>query len=317
MAALLAVLGIVFIAMNGRNDGAIIAAVPLQTARKLHLSPIVFLWLSIPLVPFLGMWNVAESLERMMGLGSSPTLEASVVLGASLLIIGAATWGRIPTSITLALVGALTGASMAQYGSIDAALLGRVIGLGIAAPLVAATAAFLLAFVPLAPPTSTPPYRFLSRLQSAAFGAIVFAYAANDGQKVLFATSLVLGIPVGEAAGKLWVGLLASAIFVCGTIVGLPSSGRFVRHGITTITPVDLLWVETSTAVTVLVGSALGTPLSLTQAMTGGLLGVGIQRSRRAVYWGGIVRVCIAWVWTLPASAALAYALLKLTELFF
>ncbi|WP_129587591.1 inorganic phosphate transporter [Actinomyces minihominis] len=312
MSALLLCLAVAFVFLNGRNDGAALAAVPFQTARKPLLGQLLFLWIAIPIVPYFGLWTVAGSLQEMLDFGgvqagAAAQLASITILFATLLTVGASIAARIPTSITLALVGALTGVGLADGSGIDTHLVLRVLALGLAAPIVSAALSFLLSHLPLPISSAKSPHAVLQLLHRIAFGAISLAYSANDGQKILFTIALVTAAPVSEASRNLPAGLLAAAVFAVGTVLGLRSSGRFVRHGITATSSVDLLWTEVSTAATVLGGAALGTPLSMTQSMTGGLLGVGVRRSRRAIYWNGILRVCIAWVWTLPISVLIAF----------
>lgn len=52
--------------------------------------------------------------------------------------------------------------------------------------------------------------------------------------------------------------------------------------------------------------SALGMPVSMTQAIAGGLIGAGVAQGAGRVRWYAAVKIVIAWLLTLPASALLA-----------
>lgn len=314
MGIALALASLAFIFISGRNDGSPLVALPLQTLRAHPALPLALLWLVIPLVPLLGMWQVAASLQAMMGFGSGNQSAAFFVLLSVLVTLLAATLTNIPTSITLALVGALTGATIANGEQIDQTLLVRVLTLGVLAPLVAALLAFLLSKIPLRAWQSLPPRRLLAIYRAITFPSLALAYALNDGQKILFAGALALGVGVRDAAHLPLLAFGSSTVFILGTLSGLRRSGQFVRHGVTAVTPTALLWTEASTSLTVIGGSALGVPLSMTQSLTGALLGTGVTRSRRAIYWSSIRRIAIAWLWTLPFAGVLAYFSVLLTS---
>ncbi len=309
MAVLIAVVAVLFIFVSGRNDGAPIIAVPSQTAREHVLLPLALLWVAIPLVPALGISQVAEALETLAGFSSSDGLRAFSVLTAVLLTLLLSSLVKVPTSITLALVGALTGAALAVGAAVDGKLLARVLILGLAAPMVAAGLAWLISKTPIRNVGSLSAAQVVKYLQGLTFPILVLAYAANDGQKIAFAAALVLGSTVSDIASSPPILLAASTVFLLGVLTGLKQSGKFVRHGVTAMRPLPLLWAEVSTAITVIGGSALGVPLSMTQSLTGSLMGVGLERSRRHVYWASIRRIALAWVWTLPAATGISFLL--------
>ncbi len=307
MSVLLVALGVIFIFLNGRNDGGPLVSLPLQTVRNRWWVPLLSLWVAMPLVPFFGFDRVARSLQDMMGFSPERQGEAVVVIAAVLVTLLMSQLAGIPTSITLALVGSLTGATLFLGAAVDKPLLLRVVLLGMLAPLVAAGAGYLLMFVPLRAPKNVTPHQMLRIYRAITYPALVIAYAVNDGQKVLFALALILHSSVEQSAHQFGFLLAASTVFMVGVFSGLRSAGRFIRHGITAVSPVGLVWTETCTALTVIGGASVGVPLSMTQSLTGALLGVGLARSRKAVYWKGMRRVGIAWLWTLPFAGLAAY----------
>ncbi len=313
MSIALVVAAFAFIFMGGRNDGAPLVALPLQTLQGHLFFPLLLLWAVIPLVPLLGFWQVADSLQSMTGFSTGNQLGSLIVLGSVLATLIISTATSIPTSIALALVGALTGSSLAVGSGVDGPLLTRVILLGLAAPLVAAFLAYLLSRIPLRAAQALPPRRLLAIYRGITFPILAATYALNGGQKMLFAGALAAGVSVGTAAQNplLLVGI--ATVFMLGLLSGLRGSARFVRHGVATITPTALLWTEVATAISVTGGSLVGVPLSMTQAITGGLVGTGLSRSKRAVNWTSLQRVGIAWLWTLPLAGTLAYLATILT----
>jgi PiT family inorganic phosphate transporter len=62
--------------------------------------------------------------------------------------------------------------------------------------------------------------------------------------------------------------------------------------------------------------SWLGIPVSTTQTITGCVIGAGAARRASAVNWGIAKNVAVAWVITIPASAAVAALFYWLVTLF-
>ena len=300
----------IFIAINGRNDGAPLTAVALQARGERGWAALIYLWLLLPIVPLLGFWGVADSLYKMLGVGSQSPGRTIALITAVLLTILLSNLAGIPTSITLALVGALAGVGWATGAGISGALLIRVLSLGLAAPIVAALIAYGLGRVRLRDTRATR--NIVLTYQKITLPLLITAYAANDGQKMAFVIALALGATVPEVATMPVALFIGSTIFIVGVLFGLRSSGKFVRHGITSVRPMDLLWAETGASIAVLGGSALGVPLSMTQSVTGAVAGVGLSRSTRAIYWRSVGRIGIAWVWTLPVASGLAYVFVSL-----
>ncbi len=296
-----------FIAVNGRNDGAPLTAIALQSRGDRGWIALAYLWLLLPVVPLFGFWGVADSLYNMMGLNPNAPLQAALMILAVLATITLSNLVNIPTSITLALVGALAGSAWANGTVAPTALLVRVILLGLSAPLVAGIIAFGLGRLALSDTKMTR--RILLTYRHFALPLLILAYAANDGQKMAFVIASAFGATIPEVATMPFALFAGSTLFVLGVWFGLRPSGRYIRHGITPVRPLDLLWVETGASAAVLAGSALGVPLSMTQSVTGAVAGVGISRSTKVIYWQSVGRIGIAWLWTLPVAAGLSYLL--------
>jgi inorganic phosphate transporter, PiT family len=58
----------------------------------------------------------------------------------------------------------------------------------------------------------------------------------------------------------------------------------------------------------VLAAGSLGAPVSMTQAVAGGLIGAGGTRGWSRVRWAAVTKLAAAWVVTLPAAFAAAAA---------
>src|SRR3712207_9283765 len=70
--------------------------------------------------------------------------------------------------------------------------------------------------------------------------------------------------------------------------------------------PVDGFAAQTVAAAVIQLATAWGLPVSTTQVVSGSVMGAGATRRFSAVRWGVARRIVWAWIFTIPASAALA-----------
>ena len=108
-------LALVFCLLGGRNDGSPLVAINLKAARRVTAAPFLMLATAVALLPAansrVGGTIVAMVSSEGSG-GQSPLLLATVLVAASATLL-ALNGGGVPTSITLALVGASSGAGFA------------------------------------------------------------------------------------------------------------------------------------------------------------------------------------------------------------
>jgi PiT family inorganic phosphate transporter len=77
---------------------------------------------------------------------------------------------------------------------------------------------------------------------------------------------------------------------------------------ITKLRPVGGFCAETAGALTLLGTAIGGIPVSTTHTITGSIMGVGSLQRFSAVRWGVAGRIVWAWIFTIPASAAISAA---------
>ncbi|TGQ58332.1 inorganic phosphate transporter, partial [bacterium M00.F.Ca.ET.205.01.1.1] len=68
-------------------------------------------------------------------------------------------------------------------------------------------------------------------------------------------------------------------------------------------------------AITLFAATWLGVPVSTTHTITGAIIGVGAARRVSAVRWGIAGDIVIAWIVTLPATAAISALTYLVTRL--
>lgn len=103
-----------------------------------------------------------------------------------------------------------------------------------------------------------------------------------------------------------------------GIAIGLWIWGRRVMKTIgedlTKITPSSGFSIELGSALTVLLASKIGIPISTTHCKVGSVVCVGWIRSRQGVDWKLFRNIIFAWVVTLPVAGGLSAALMAIFE---
>uniref|UniRef100_A0A3B3QHX4 Phosphate transporter n=1 Tax=Paramormyrops kingsleyae TaxID=1676925 RepID=A0A3B3QHX4_9TELE len=157
-------------------------------------------------------------------------------------------------------------------------------------------------------------FQFLQIL-TACFGS--FAHGGNDVSNAigpLVALWLVYQDNSVESTTPtpIWL-LLYGGVGIC---IGLWVWGRRVIQtmgkDLTPITPSSGFSIELASALTVVVASNVGLPISTTHCKVGSVVAVGWLRSRRAVDWRLFRNIFMAWFVTVPISGLISAAIMAL-----
>lgn len=153
--------------------------------------------------------------------------------------------------------------------------------------------------------------------------AMVFAHGSNDVAIAVGPMAAVITIAHSQGA-VLYAKTLPTwitTIGVLGVIAGLLMYGRkiieTVGEGITNLTPSRAFSATIAAASTVLVSTSLGIPVSATQTLVGGILGVGLARGIGALNLRVVKNILLSWIVTLPIGAGLAIVFFFLFEWIF
>jgi PiT family inorganic phosphate transporter len=138
----------------------------------------------------------------------------------------------------------------------------------------------------------------LDRLHYLSAGAVCFARGLNDTPKVvaLLVAAEAVHLPLASS-------IVAAAIAV-GGLVSAKRVAETMSHQITAMNHGQGLTANLATAFLVVWASRWGLPVSTTHVSCGALFGIGAVTGQAR--WGAIGSIAIAWVTTLPVSAALA-----------
>lgn len=167
-------------------------------------------------------------------------------------------------------------------------------------------------------PETAKVFSFLQIL-TAIFGA--FAHGGNDvsnaiGPLVSLWLIAYTGVVSAKASTPIWILFYGGA----GISIGLWCWGRRViktiGEDLTKVTPSSGFCIEIGSALTVLVASNVGIPISTTHCKVGSVVFVGRFRARENVDWSIFRNIVLAWLVTLPVaggiSAAIMAVMLKL-----
>jgi inorganic phosphate transporter, PiT family len=239
----------------------------------------------------------------------------------------------LPISVSHALIGALAGAALVRGGA--SALVWSTIGIVAAFIVLSSLIGFGLGTVMM---TATmwvcrrqPPRRVdrMSRvLQLASAAVYSLGHGLNDAQKTMgIIAMLLLSVPSlqswathdGNPESKRlawWIILSCQGAIALGTYMGGWKVVHTLGHRVARLRPVDGFCAESAGGATLLVLSHLGIPVSTTHTITGAIFGVGTVKRMTAVRWSVGQDIVMAWVLTLPCSAAIAATLFFVMSLF-
>eukprot|EP00794_Sanderia_malayensis_P011195 gene11195-12369_t len=154
-------------------------------------------------------------------------------------------------------------------------------------------------------------FSFLQIL-TASFGA--FAHGGNDvsnaiGPLISIWVIYQTGMVITKVQTPVWILFYGGA----GIIVGLFVWGRRVietmGQDLSPITPSSGFSIEIGSALTVLIASNLGIPISTTHCKVGSVVMVGRVRSKSVVDWKLFRNIIISWVVTIPVAGGLSAAI--------
>jgi PiT family inorganic phosphate transporter len=276
---------------------------------------------------FVAAFTFGTAVAKTVGAGM---IDVSVVSFAVIFagLVGAIIWDLItwyfglPTSSSHALIGGYAGAAVAKAGwtaivpagwtktlifIVLSPVIGLVLGLSIMTLIF-----WMFRWVP---PSRVDRWFRRAQLVSAAFFSL--NHGANDAQKtmgiiagVLFAAGYIQQFDI-----PFWVVLAAHTAIGLGTLAGGWRIIHTMGSKITKLQPVGGFAAEAGAAISILIATQTGVPVSTTHAITGSIVGVGATRRLSAVRWGVAGQIVWAWLLTIPAAFGIAAATYRLLRL--
>ena len=87
---------------------------------------------------------------------------------------------------------------------------------------------------------------------------------------------------------------------------------KTIGDDVTEVNPANGFIIEFGAAVTAMIASKLGLPISTTHALVGAVVGVGMVKSGGGVDWKVFRNIASSWIITLPASAMISAGIMFL-----
>lgn len=140
---------------------------------------------------------------------------------------------------------------------------------------------------------------------------VAFAHGANDVANAIAPVASVLetikhGVLASTAPVPSWL----LAFGGVGIVIGLATWGwrviETIGRKITELTPTRGFSAEFGAAITILIASKMGLPISTTHCLVGSVLGVGLAGGIRAINLRTLREIALSWIITIPASALMS-----------
>ena len=276
-------------------------------------------------IAFPSLHAVAETIGQ--GLIDKELITPGVVFGA---LVGAMFWNvvtwlkGIPSSSSHALIGGLIGSGVAHAGisGIEWSGLNKSLVAIVLSPAIGMILAMLIMLISswaLCRATAGSAERGLRGLHLISSAAYSLSHGLNDAQKTMGIITVLLystGYLTGDFEVPHWVAISCYIAIALGTLTGGWRIIETMGSRITKLSQHQGFSASLAGSIVVFSASTLGIPVSTTHTITGAVIGAGTARRASAVRWGVAQSVVVAWVITIPASAAVGALFYSATTLF-
>jgi PiT family inorganic phosphate transporter len=311
---LLVLLALAFDFMNGFHDAANSIATVVSTGVLKPWQAV--LWAAFFNVLAFAVFHLSVASTVGKGIIDPAFVDSRLIFGA---LIGAISWNfitwyyGIPSSSSHALIGGMMGAALAKAGTAPLLAPGiiKTASFIIVSPLLGmALGALIMLLLSWLFFRQTPRRvdRWFRRLQLISSASYSLGHGGNDAQKTMGIIWLLLianGVTTKDHLPP-WVVMCCFLAMGIGTMFGGWRIVKTMGQRITKLKPVGGFAAECAGSITLFMATYFGIPVSTTHTITGAIIGVGTTRGTSAVHWGVAGSIVVAWVVTIPASAAIA-----------
>jgi PiT family inorganic phosphate transporter len=282
---------------------------------------------------FAAAFTVGTAVAKTVGKGM---VDISIVTPSVILagLLGAIIWNIVtwyyglPSSSSHALLGGYAGAAVAKAGFSSILWAGwtKTLIFIVVSPVIGLILGFTLMVASywtfhLTTPSRVEKIFRPAQLLSSAFFSL--SHGGNDAQKTM---GIIVGllvssnhifanetgwmhhlyVPGGDPEIPLWVEMCAYSAISLGTLFGGWRIVNTMGSRLTKLRPIGGFCAETSGALSIMIATKFGIPVSTTHAITGAIVGVGSTQGKHAVRWGLAGSIVWGWVLTIPAAAMVA-----------
>ena len=324
MILLVVVFALVFDFINGFHDTANAIATTVSTRAMTPQKAII----ASAVLNFCG---------ALLSTGVAKTIGGDIVKSASMVnanvlvaaLIAAIVWNLvtwwygIPSSSSHALIGGLVGAVAAASGfeALNAKGIETIVLSLVISPIIALVTGYALMVVllwifgRLAPNMLNHGFK---RMQLLSAAAMAFSHGANDAQKAMgiITLALVTGGVIDSFEVPTWVKLACAASMALGTAAGGKKIIKTMGTNIFRMVPMSGFAADLGSALVISLATFFHLPVSTTHVVSGSIMGVGSAKRVTAVRWTVAQNMLMAWVLTIPLSAAVGVLIYKATLFF-
>jgi inorganic phosphate transporter, PiT family len=331
LAYLTIVLGLFFNFSNGFHDASNIVST-IVSSRSMSTRGALIM---TALLVFIGSMVLGTAVAKTIGEGIV-SIGAITIRGIVAAVVAATAWNIVtwivglPSSSSHALIGGLIGAAL-QHSGIQAVQWRSVLmifGIILISPPMGFISAYYLTrmnfhiFRHMHP---TVAGAMLKRLQIFSAAMLALSHGTNDAQKAmgLITLSLVVLTRIDPAVASRfyspgqgdgfavpgWVILACSLALSLGMLSGGKRIIKTVGTKFYKIKPVHGFGAMLSSAAVVFLCSIAGFPVSTTHVASSAVVGGGSAQRLSIVRWGLTKDLLLTWIFTIPASAGMAYLL--------
>lgn len=265
--------------------------------------------------------TVAQTIANMVDFGGDPHTSIIALCAALFAIVlwaTAAWYFGIPTSESHALIAGISGAAIALQGGISGInpsewikviygiIFSTLLGFGLGFLFTKMIQIFFRRI------SRQKLNRFFKNGQIIAGAGMAFMHGAQDGQK--FMGIFMLGIFLGQGQGNVssfvipvWMMILCSVVMAIGTSIGGYKIIKTVGMDMVKMEKYQGFSADMAGAVSLLVSSIFGLPVSTTHTKTTAIMGVGAANRLSSINWSTVKEMVWAWVLTFPGCGLVGY----------
>lgn len=176
-----------------------------------------------------------------------------------------------------------------------------------------------------APPQSDSEYPLseliLARFQVLSACCVAFAHGSNDVGNAIAPLAMIVHlqqtqtVPLAGFPMPMWVLGLGGLGLVSGLAVFGQNVIATVGEGIISLRPSGGFCAELATAITILLASRWGLPVSTSHALVGAVVGIGFVQNWRSVQFQTLRTIGLTWFATIPMTAGMAAGLFSLMRI--
>lgn len=322
--AMAIIVALIFDVMNGFHDTANAVATVIYTKA---LPPQVAIGMCA-IMNMVGPFMLGTAVAKVIATSIIPSEKLTIAIVVAGLM-GAIVWDLItwyyglPVSSSHALIGGLVGAGLAAIGLsgvkwdgliniVLALFISPVFGIVLGLVFMYLIGRFVISRMGVARSNSV-----FKKLQIVSSAAVSLSHGSNDAQKTMGIIAMFVAVTYGTGTPVIesWMVIACASAIGLGTAFG---GWRIIRTlgeriGKEELSPSQGFAAETSTALTIAVGSHFGMPISTTHVISSSIVGTVMAGGTGVLNKDVVVNILTAWLLTIPVAAlgaAVSYFLL-------